>query len=331
VSAAPSTLRRRPLPGAGTVAAAALRVVRIVPLRVRLGVVVAIALLAGGWLWLRDSPLVAVRHVTVIGAHGADAKAIRAAIEDAAFDQTTLHLDPPALERAVSSYPLVKSLEVHAHPPHGLTVVVESEKPVAWVAGGGQRVAVNATGKLLRGAFSTLALPTVPVSLEPAGGHVTDQAALEALDAIAEAPAALAARVSRVRVVPGFGLVATLRRGPELRLGDTTRLAAKWDAAARVLADASSHGASYIDVRVPERPAAGGVAAGSQVPAVVPVTPVAPTVTPAVTTPAPAVAAPATTTPSVTTTPALSTPATTTPVASAGGAQAAGATPAVNP
>lgn len=300
---------------------------RFVPLRVRLGVLVAIALLAGGWFWLRDSSLVAVKHVTVIGAHGPDARAIRAAIEDAALDETTLHLDPPALERAVSTYPLVKSLEVHAHPPHGLTVVVESETPVAWIAGGGQRVAVNATGKLLRGAFSSLALPTVPVSLEPAGGHVTDATALAALDALGDAPAALVPRILRVREVSGVGLVATLRRGPELRLGDTTRLVAKWEAAARVLADPSSKGATYIDVRVPERPAAGGVAPPNQAASVAPTVPVAP----AVTAPAPAVTAPVTTTPQTVTTPVVTAPVTTTPTAPVVGTPAAGPPTAVNP
>jgi cell division protein FtsQ len=55
------------------------------------------------------------------------------------------------------------------------------------------------------------------------------------------------------------GLVARLRNGPDLIFGDTRRLRAKWLAVARVLADKGSQGASYIDVRLPERPAAGGL------------------------------------------------------------------------
>ena len=52
----------------------------------------------------------------------------------------------------------------------------------------------------------------------------------------------------------------TLKAGPELYFGDADRVTAKWAAAARVLADASSKGATYVDVRLPERPVAGGVA-----------------------------------------------------------------------
>lgn len=336
VSAAPTSLRRRPVPGVSSLPSLALRVLRRIPPRVVIGLVVAVVLLGGGWLWLRTSPLVAVRNVRVVGAHGPDARAIRAAIENAALDQTTLHLDPAALKRAVAAYPLVKSLELHAHPPHGLTVVVESERPVAWVAGGGQRVAVNATGKLLRGAFSTLPLPTVPVSVQPAGGHVTDRSALRALDALAEAPPALAARVLRVRTVTRFGLVAILRRGPQIRLGDTTRLAAKWFSAARVLADPSSKGARYIDVRVPERPAAGGVAAASQPGASTAVTPAVPA--PSATAPAVTATTPVITgTPPVT--PSPSTPSVTPSAPGAGasqittlpGSQAAGSTATAKP
>jgi cell division protein FtsQ len=46
-------------------------------------------------------------------------------------------------------------------------------------------------------------------------------------------------------------------------LGSTERPRAKWAAAARVLSDSSSEGATYIDVRLPERPAAGGFPAGT--------------------------------------------------------------------
>ena len=50
-----------------------------------------------------------------------------------------------------------------------------------------------------------------------------------------------------------------LRDGPELIFGDPTRARAKWTAAARVLADPKAEGASYVDVRIPGRPAAGGL------------------------------------------------------------------------
>ena len=53
------------------------------------------------------------------------------------------------------------------------------------------------------------------------------------------------------------GLVAQLDKGPEVILGSRSRLGAKWAAATAVLADDGSQGATYVDVRQPERPVAG--------------------------------------------------------------------------
>jgi cell division protein FtsQ len=55
------------------------------------------------------------------------------------------------------------------------------------------------------------------------------------------------------------GLAATLQNGPKLYFGGTERYDAKWGAAAAVLAHRTSKGASYLDLRVPERPVAGGL------------------------------------------------------------------------
>ncbi len=75
---------------------------------------------------------------------------------------------------------------------------------------------------------------------------------------LAAAPPGLRAKVSRVYAGPR-GLTAPLDAGPILYFGGADRLRAKWTAAARVLADRSSAGATYIDLRLPERPAAGGL------------------------------------------------------------------------
>src|SRR4051812_47971623 len=45
---------------------------------------IALPLLAGGWMWLRHSSLVAVEHVKVTGVHGPEAHAIEAALIGAA-------------------------------------------------------------------------------------------------------------------------------------------------------------------------------------------------------------------------------------------------------
>jgi hypothetical protein len=79
---------------------------------------------------------------------------------------------------------------------------------------------------------------------------------LAALTVIGAAPAAL--RKDLVRAFTGpMGLTLALRHGIRAYFGDASRPNAKWLSLARVLADPSSAGASYVDVRLPERPAAG--------------------------------------------------------------------------
>jgi cell division protein FtsQ len=219
----------------------------------------ALALLAGGWLWLRDSSLVAVRQVDVTGLSGSEAPRVRAALQVAARDMTTLHVRPGQLQTAVEPFPAIRSVEAHADFPHRLRLVVHEHVAVGALVAGSDRVAVAADGTLLRGTPSA-GLPTVAVGSAPAGDTVSDRGAQRAIALLAAAPAALRAKVQRVYAGPR-GLTAPLADGPVLYFGGADRLRAKWVAATRVLADRSSAGATYLDLRLPERPAAGGLQA----------------------------------------------------------------------
>jgi cell division protein FtsQ len=216
-------------------------------------------LLGAGWLWLRDSSLVAVRQVDVTGASGSEAPRVRAALQEAARDMTTLHVRAGQLQTAAAPFPAVRSVEVHADFPHRLRVVVHEHVAVGALAAGDDRVAVAADGTLLRGS-ATRGLPLVAMGAAPAGDTISDRRARSAIALLAAAPAALRAKVLRVYAGPR-GLTAPLDDGPVLYFGGADRLRAKWTAAARVLADRSSAGATYLDLRLPERPAAGGLEA----------------------------------------------------------------------
>ena len=50
-----------------------------------------------------------------------------------------------------------------------------------------------------------------------------------------------------------------MNQGPELVFGSDVQAQEKWLAAARVLAEPSSQGATYLDLRIPGRVAAGGL------------------------------------------------------------------------
>jgi cell division protein FtsQ len=165
---------------------------------------------------------------------------------------------PDQLRTAVEPYPSIMAVDAHADFPHGLRIVVHEHVAVAALAAGSDRVPVAADGTLLRGS-STSGLPVVAVAAPPPGDALSDTRALRVVSLLAAAPPALRAKVSRVYAGPR-GLTAPLQDGPVLYFGGADRLRAKWTAAAQVLADRASAGATYIDLRLPERPAAGGLA-----------------------------------------------------------------------
>lgn len=217
-----------------------------------------LALLIAGGMWLRDSSLVAVRDVEVTGLSGPETARVTRQLESAARDMTTLHVRGDQLRSVVAPYPVVKDLRVSSDFPHGLKITVIENTPVAVVTVDGAKTPVSGDGKLLRGADQR-DLPTVPLSASPGGDRVADRSARGAIAALAAAPGALRARVIKATTTKAEGLTLTLRSGPELRFGGADRLAAKWAAAAAVLASEDSRGATYLDLRYPERPAAGGL------------------------------------------------------------------------
>ena len=239
---------------AGAVAGRLVRIPKIVPffvlsiparLRRRLGLalLVGIVLAAGYLLWLRDSSLVAIERVQVSGLTTRDAPKVRKALEAAARDMTTLHVSRERLVEAAAPWAVVNELRVTTDFPHGLRIQAVERRPVALVGSGGDRLPVSEDGTVLRGLRGTPRVPEVERTLVRVAGA---------------APAPLLARIETIRRGEP-GLVARLDKGPEVILGSKSRLWAKWAAAAAVLADSASRGAEYVDVRLPERAAAGGL------------------------------------------------------------------------
>lgn len=223
----------------------------------------ALVLAIAGWFWLRDSSLVAVRHVEVTGVGGTQGVAVRGALEDAAQSMTTLHVRRGALDAAVAPYSIVKRLEVSTGFPHTMRIHVVTNVAVAAVAADGRRIAVTGDGTLLRDVTPAAGLPTVPLRTPPGGARLTGGVALAAVAALGAAPEALRTRVGGIRHTAAHGFAIQLDHGPVLWFGDGARLAAKWAAAAAVLADPASAGASAIDVTVPEHPAVAGLPDGA--------------------------------------------------------------------
>jgi cell division protein FtsQ len=279
VRAAAATLGRLP------------RAVVVVPRALALGphgrrrlvalVLVVAALGALYMFWLRDSSLVRVDRVSISGVSSSpDGARVRSKLTAAAQRMTTLHVDAGALRNAVADEPTVHSLSVQANFPHGLKIEIVENRAVALLVSPGRSVAVAPDGTVLAGSKLPSGLPTVRVSSLPPGARLAGGGTRDRVAVAGAAPPRLLARVDSISFERGRGAVAQLQHGPVIIFGQPLDLAQKWAAAVAVLAQHSSAGATYIDVRMPERPVAGGLGlqqepqpqaqVGGAVPAVVP-------------------------------------------------------------
>ena len=213
--------------------------------------------MAASWLVLRDSRLVAVREVEVSGASGPQREAIRIALDTAGRNMTTLHLRPEALRAAVAPYAVVRDVVAEPDLPNSLRIRVVQHVAVAAIDTARGVVPVAGDGTVLRGS-AAVDVPTVPLRRPAPDDRVTDRRTLQTLELLAVAP-----RPLRRKVVTAFrgprGLTVRLAAGPAVHFGSGARVQAKWMALAAVLASPASRGATTIDVRVPEHPAAGGL------------------------------------------------------------------------
>jgi cell division protein FtsQ len=207
--------------------------------------------------WFRDSSLVAVRDVKVEGVSSTDHRQIVAALTGSARGMTTLHVQTDRLESAVRQFPTVASVSADPSFPHGMTIHVGERRPALVATDGDHQVAVAADGSVLPGLHVKGQLPQLRVDALPAAGRLSGDSLSEGL-AIGAAPAPLGPLIAGASLSPDYGIVVTMRAGIELRLGTQDRLDEKWAAVAAIMADRQVTSLSYVDVRVPDRPAAGG-------------------------------------------------------------------------
>ncbi len=213
--------------------------------------------LAVSWFALRDSGLVAVRDVEVTGASGPQAQAVRNALATAGRDMTTLHLRTDVLDAAVAPYAAVKRVTAETDFPHRLRVNVIAHVPVASIVTPQGAVPVAADGTVLRGTTAD-AVPALKLRLPPAGDRVTDRRTRTTIALVARAPVPLRPKLATAFLGPR-GLTVQLAAGPSVHFGSSRRMTAKWASLTAVLASPASKGATSIDVRVPEHPAASGL------------------------------------------------------------------------
>jgi cell division protein FtsQ len=218
---------------------------------------VLLVLYGGYMLWFRNLSWFSVDTVTISGATTNEA-AIKSAVEQAATDMTTLHLNDGQLRDAVAHFPTVASVKADTSFPHTLHVTITERLPVAWIHADGHETAVSADGYLLLGAgFDRHSLPRIDGAA--ARGVQLDQDAAAQAAILGATPAPLRNRVSSSSWDDSHGgVVVDLSGGPEIRFGDGSRAQDKWRAAVAVLSSPQRGSPSYLDVSVPDRPVSGG-------------------------------------------------------------------------
>jgi cell division protein FtsQ len=249
-------------------------------------VVLALGALAAGYVgWFRDSSLVAVNEVEVTGLSSPDEPRIVAALTEAAGSMTTLNFDEAELADAVVGFPTVVSVSADRDFPHGLAIHVNERPPALMAVAGGDAVPVAGDGTLLRGLELDEAtrepLPVLDVGELPASGRLEGEALAQAV-VLGATPRPLRPLVDDISIAGEDGVEVTMRGEIPILFGTHEQAGAKWAAAAAVLADPKLETLTYLDVRVPERPAVAGAAAPTaQAPPAAPLEPAATAVDPA--------------------------------------------------
>lgn len=219
-----------------------------------------VPLVLGALFLVRDSGVVAVHDVRIVGLDGYYEKPARRALVAEAQTMSTLNVDETGLRDAIGQFVDVAKVETKTDFPHGLTVIVSVRRAVASARLGGKLVGLTAGGLALESTRSIAQLPRIEIEGGFKDDRVLGPVTRRQLAILGGAPDLLLRRVKGIKY-GARGIVVTLDRGVQLIFGDTSAAAQKWNAAAAVLADPAAQGAKYIDLRIADRPAIGGLGA----------------------------------------------------------------------
>lgn len=226
--------------------------------KIALAVLLALLVAVAAWFLVRNSSLVAVEQVRVIGLSGYYDKDAKAAVIAEAEQMTTMNFDDARIAAAAGEFVDVAGVKVETNFPHAATIRVNVRRPVLIAKIGPRTVTLSQTGEVMTATTAIAGLPKIETPGVITGDRVTSGRAYEAVRVLGAAPDILLRKVDSVKW-GRLGIVVSLENGPALYFGDADNAARKWDDAATVLASSKSRGAAYLDLRVPGRVALGGL------------------------------------------------------------------------
>jgi cell division protein FtsQ len=214
--------------------------------------VVVLAAIAYG---VSRSPLLAVDNLQVRGtSHLATAQVVDAA--GVREGDAMVWIDTTAAVDGMDALPYVRDATLTREWPDTVRITVHERTPVAWIDGPAGKVVVDRTGRVLETVAA--APPGMPQLLgakavPPPGGTVDAVGAAR----VAGGLTGLAAVATTSVEVTDLGIVLHLAAGPEVRMGQATRVGVKIRAALAVLDALQDAPPAYVDVSVPTNPVAG--------------------------------------------------------------------------
>jgi cell division septal protein FtsQ len=202
-----------------------------------------------------------IDQVQVTGTSAVPDLLVRNKIQPLLQNQTIFTVDDDAIVKEVEHLPFVRHARVDHHLPGGISIDVDEYRPLAIGLGDGKAWLVALDGRILSQARLADWINQVPaVRLEAesiqAGQRVGNEPALRVLRAL---PPTFPGTIRGVEVDDVGLMTAYMHEGPAIRLGRDTDLVVKLQVAERLMSlygPAHIGAVQYVDVSVPERPAA---------------------------------------------------------------------------
>jgi cell division protein FtsQ len=224
-------------------------------LHVLVGLLIATALLVGGWFLLHSS-LLSARAITVVGATHETAAQVEAAA-NLSSHRPLVDINTGAAAAAIEQLPWVRRATVQVQWPDGVRVVINEEVPMLTMStADGKWVEISADGRVL--ALSATRPPGLMLLTgpQPAGAVGTTLADTDGpgLSVATTLPISFRAQVTGVHVEPGGWVQLSMTTPIVVDIGLPTQLTAKYEDVSSILAGATLHDGAIIDVSVPDAP-----------------------------------------------------------------------------